>query len=102
MELFRRMRCCGHAVRIHAFLNLLPDVVAGFERRLQEEAGLVGDVLEVTDEGRTVFTGPEMLDQSGIFGNAIAAGGEEVWELLLKVSAGDSGRGFRIGILRSH
>jgi hypothetical protein len=75
-------------VRIEAFLNLLPDIVAGFVGRLKQKACLVGDVLQVTDERRTVFTGFEMSGKAGIFRSAIAAGGEEVGELLLELGAG--------------
>jgi hypothetical protein len=80
------------AVRIDAFLNSFPDVVAGFVSGLQKETGLVGDVLEVTDEGRTVFAVFQVFDELGVFRDAVAAGGEEVGKLLLKLGAGEGGR----------
>jgi len=89
------------AFGVYAFLNLLPDVVAWFESGLEQEAGLIGDVLEIPDEGRTVFAGLQVFDEIGIFGNAFAAGGKEIRELLLKIGAGDSA-GCGIGFLRCH
>lgn len=87
--LFRAV-CIGvDALGVYAFLNLLPDVVAWFEGGLQQEAGLIGDVLKVPDEGRTVFAGLQVLDQIGIFGEAVAAGGKEVGKLFLKFGTGD-------------
>jgi hypothetical protein len=99
--LFRAVSVSVDAFGVHAFLNLLPDVVAWFEGGLEQEAGLIGDVLKVPDEGRTVFAGLQVLDQIGIFGNAVAAGGKEVGKLFLKFGTGDV-VGLGIGILRCH
>jgi hypothetical protein len=73
------------SVGVHAFLNSLPDVVAGFGGGLEQEAGLISDVLKIADEGGTVFAGLQVFDEIGIFRDAVAAGGEEVGELFLKV-----------------
>src|SRR6185312_8061534 len=90
------------AVGVETLLNSLPDVVAGLVCGLEQEAGLIGDVLQVPHQGRTVVAGLQMRDQAGILGNAAATRGEEIGKLLLKFGAGDGGRRFRIGILRSH
>jgi hypothetical protein len=90
------------AVCIETFLDLFPDVVAGLVSGLKQEAGLIGDVLEVADEGRTVIAGLQVSDQGRVLGNAVAARCEEVGKLLLKVGTGDGDRGFRIRVLRCH
>src|SRR5216683_1989039 len=89
-------RGCLRAFGIHLGLDSLPDVVAGLVSGLEEEAGLVCDVLEIAHEGGAVLAGLEVLSKIGILGDTVSAGREEVGELLLKLGAGQGGAGLGV------
>jgi hypothetical protein len=83
---------------VYLGLDALPDVVAGLVCGLEKKAGLVGNVLQIADEGGAIFTGLEVFQEIGILGNSVSAGCEEVGELLLKIGAGN----FANGLVRRH
>jgi hypothetical protein len=83
---------------VYLGLDALPDVIAGLVCGLEEKAGLVGDVLEIADEGGAGFAGLEVFPEIGIFRNTISAGSKEVGELFLKIGTGK----YASGLVRRH
>jgi hypothetical protein len=73
------------AFGVHLCLNFFPDVIAGLVGGLEEETSLVGDVLEIANQGGAVFAGLEVIEKCRVFRNTIAAGCEEVRKLFLKL-----------------
>jgi hypothetical protein len=69
-------------------LDSLPDVIAGIVSRLEQETGLICNVLEIAHESGAVFAGFEVLFEIGIFRNAVPVGCEEIRKLLLKIGTG--------------
>ena len=75
-------------------LDAEPDAVAGlFLGGFEQLAGLVGDVLEIADQGGAVIAGVEVSLEDWIVRGAPVAGGEELRELVLELRTGDGGDG---------
>ena len=74
-------------------LDMAPDVGAGFQSGLEEEAGLVGDVFEVADEGGAVGAGGEVGAEFGLLADVSGFAGEHVWQLFLEFGTGQNFRG---------
>jgi hypothetical protein len=90
------------ALGADALLNLLPNGVAGLLLYgLEKQAGLLGDVLQVADQGSTVLTGAEVLVKKGVFGERIFSGSKEIGQIFLELSTGH-GKGTRFVVIGLH
>src|SRR6185369_13855882 len=90
-------------IRRQTLLYFLPDVIAGLVGRFKELPGLIGYVLQIAYQRRTVVAGLEMLQNGGIVSDPVGSGGKHVRQLLLKFSTRQWSRRIGLfGVLRGH
>jgi hypothetical protein len=93
-----RLSVC--AIFAELALDITPDVGAGFQGGLQENTGLIRNVLEIANQGRAIGAGGEVGTKLRLGAQiAVSFLGKHVRQLLLELS---TGQGFVIGIRVTH